>query len=418
MDEIIIIDIREIIRFLFKRWLWIVLTAFLFVAGTFIYLQQKPTTYSATATVAITRPRSLTNVNNDFATVTDNAQQPYKAYIDLATNNELSEELFNYWNELKGHNGTNLKDFKLRLDAEQGNDTNIIKLNVSLFAPENAVNVANYWAERFVKEINALYYGKNEDQLNYFAEQVSISKQDLDTSNQALIDFNRQNSVSSITNELTSLLDRQNEILGQQRKNKRTVNDILDLINIIKGSDSSTITITDQISTLLLQTSLQSNIPNLQLQLSDLGQLNFTTKTEQINYLNNLLDVMDQNWVVLQTELDALSPQILTLQEQETQLIVQKEALEQDQTLAKETYQSLRIKYEETRINNESDLGGVQIAARATKPIRADSRHLMTYPVIAGMIGGLAAVMIILIIGWWNNAFDFTKKPEEVLEEK
>jgi uncharacterized protein involved in exopolysaccharide biosynthesis len=428
MDDAIEIDLRKYIQFIFKHWLWIIGFTAIAAVIAFSISSLGPTTYQAASLVAVTQPRNQLNFDPKFQTVY--AVQPAnKAYLDLAGSDDVLTQLFDQWKD-RPSSVKNLFDLRRNIvQVGNGSDATIIKLIVNTSSPEMSSRLANQWATIFIKKANDIYLGQDQ-QLKFLDTQMADAKTDLDKAENALIDFQAQNQLQILTNQLNSTLQSQSDYLAIQRNLTYLGQSVQGLRSQFAANPGNKATTADELSVLLLQiqtynnqisTSAQqsqtrpdgsssssqmtSNVNPfpLQIQVTDPAVLGGLDAQSQISFLDNLSKSIQDRTVQVESSLKALAPQILNLQQSVEQYQARQDQLQRTQELAQENYTTLSQKIDETNISAQDPSNGLQLASSAMPPSQAAPRGRLRNTLVAGIAGGLLALLFILALEWWRG---------------
>lgn len=124
--------------------------------------------------------------------------------------------------------------------------------------------------------------------------------------------------------------------------------------------------------------------------------------------LNSLMDLNlpssltpDYSGSALETQIVELTSGIQTLQaELEGELARQRE-MENERDLAEQAYQALLVKETEIKAGSQTS-NEVALAGSAVVPTKPDSRGTITNTVLAGIVGGMLAVVWVFVSTWWK----------------
>ena len=430
MDDVIEIDLRKIIKDLLVNWKWIVGFTLLAGAAAFAFSQLQPRVYSATALIAITRPRYLPNFDEQYQTVNNNPPTS-NAIIDLANSDEIFRGLYQEWQSPRKANTTPREFLERYLNASAGKDPATVVLKVTADTSEEAAKLANAWAESTAQRANQLFSGTGGSQVEDFKAQVDAVEKNLSAAEAALADFESRNQISVLNNQLASLLAQQTDALRRQRLIEITIGDVKGLAAQMDGlSDGSLAPNSLQTDFLVLQlriyndpnlvsttnrtndnslggaSSLQFQIPNqssVPVQLPDQSSIQSITKSVFVSRMDAWTSALETQSTDLQATLSRLTSQITALQKQIQDLSNQKERLTRDLTNTQAIYSTLLIKYEEVKITSSAMYGNAQVASAATAPIKPDSRNTVRNTIIGLVAGGLLSMFGVLALKWWKS---------------
>jgi uncharacterized protein involved in exopolysaccharide biosynthesis len=305
----------------------------------------------------------------------------------------------------------------------------VIILSVDAANPDQAARVTNQWASIFINKANDVYFGQSQ-LLAFLESQMASTKSDLSKDENALVDFQARNQREILTNQLNSLLQNQSEFLAIQRNLAYLEQNVQGLRAQLSTNQGDKISAADVLSALLLQiqaynnqintTTLQApssssaSLPGnqsssninpfpIQIQVTDQSILGNLTGQEQKATLDSLLQNIHDRTKQVESSLNVLAPQILSLQQNVEKFRVDQDQLVRTRDIAKQTYTTLAQKVAETRISEQDPSNRLQHASSAVPPSQAVSRNRARNTIVAGMIGGILIVITILVLEWWRG---------------
>jgi uncharacterized protein involved in exopolysaccharide biosynthesis len=398
-------DIRPYVEALLRNWKWIIGAGILaaLIALGFSFLM--PSTYEATALVAVSEPRQVVQFDPRIRTADDS--QPFKAYPELATSDELLASLLDEIASIAPDVIT-LADVKSLLSAEAGSDPSLLHLSVKYGDPQVAADVANKWAELFVVRANEVFGGQGGEQLSYFEDQLSAAKQKMQQAEEKLIGFQARNRSMILDNELTALQQTQADQLARERQIALLLQDAEGLLKQLNGaSNSDDPSAADQLAAVLLQLRAYGGVPSTdsstswQLQVN-VDQISAAGRQEQITFLSDLQDALAAQTIQIDTHLAELEPQILRLQQEKQEADIREGRLSGELALAGETHIALANKVEEEKITSQNTGSGVRLASRSAVPEWASGPRKLLIITVGGFIGMFIAILVILVFTWWR----------------
>lgn len=398
------IDLREYVEVLIRNWKWIAGITLAAAVAALVISFLLPPTYEATALVVVTKPRYVMQFDPRFEPMSD-VQPPYKAYPELAVSDSLLEDLLTSLNPPPDEIET-AQDLREILEASSGADPSLIRLTVRHRDPEEAARIVNTWADLFVERANELYGGYSEAQLQFFEEQLKRAEAELKAAEEALISFQAQNRAAILQNQLDSYQQAQADYLADQRAIAYITQDIKGLKEQLTGEPiDQPMSLADQLTSLFLQIkafNAQTATP-IQLQVDSAAALSEKSLSEQIAFLDDLVNTLEEKSAEIDERLAELEPQILTLQEQLEEARAEEDRLVRARDVAKETYMALARKVEEARIAAEDNTGGVQLASRAAVPQKPASPRKLLNTAVAGALGLMLGVFGAFVKEWWEQ---------------
>lgn len=401
------INLRPYLQVLLGRWKWIGGIGILTAVLTFLIAAFIPPTYEASALVVITAARQLVQFDPRFEAIGEN--QPLRAYPELAVSDTVLTLLQDQLPD-KSESEKSLTNLRKMLVASAGDDLSVVRLSVEHQDADRASEIANLWANLFVKIANEIYGDQNETQVEFFKEQLTDADANLAIAEKALIEFEARNNLSTISNELNNLLQAQNDYLKKQRVITFIIKDTESLRSYLLASATAEITLTDQLTSLLLQTAAfnSTSTTTVQLQINSAEAFSQLTKQEQIALLEAQLEVFHDQQADIDISLQELEPQILDLQRQFQEIDTERSQLSRDKSLAEETVTALSRKVEEVQITSQDTSSGVQLASQAMVPEMPVAPRRVLLTIAAGVLGFCLAIVYSLLTHWWFSKVDLT----------
>ena len=397
------IDLRVYINVLIRYWWLIVgLTVVAGVAAFFVS-QLQPAVYQATAVVVVTRPLYQFQLAPGIQNLPESAAGTQvltgKAALDLATSDAMIRQLLDEMGNGLPPAERSLVPMRAMLKAAQGGDASIIKLTVTNRNPQRVAKITNTWASLYVRQVNDLY-GQSAEQLKFFESQLAQAKSDLDTADQALVDFQKRNDAAVLQAQLTAKQTALSNYLNLNESLKlllQNVRSLQDQLARQPANDPSTLG--DDLSTLALQVNAlnaQSGIP-IQLQLPSTGTLSNKTVGQQAAYLADLDKTIEAKQTEVKKQSDAAPTEILALQGRIQESNTENARLTRQRDMAQNMYTTLSQKVGETRIAAQDTSGRVRLASAAAvpeKPLGGKLKNTAIAAVLGLFLGVVAAFAI------------------------
>jgi uncharacterized protein involved in exopolysaccharide biosynthesis len=409
LDEVI--DLRPTIEGLLRYWWIIVGITLVMVALVTLVNLTSPEIYEATALVAITEPTQRLQFDERFENII--TESPLlNAYPELATSDEILVELLN---ELPPQdNVATIADLEGLLAAQSGTEPGLVRLIVRHEDPETAAMIANLWGQLFVEWANELYGSGSTQQVLFFENQLVEAQTTLEAAEQALIDFQEQSRLVLVENELGALTDLQQAYLADRSALMFTLSDVRALRSQLQNSPVASVTLADQLTTLILQnktfgadstlTGSTSTVP-LQFQLDSANDsLMSADRTEQLNLLDSLVTTLENSLAEIDESLATLEPQMLEKQRLYQEAVTENDRLLRNRDVAQETYLALARKVDEERILAQDSSGGVRLASDAAVPTQPAGPGLLLPVLVAGVVGLGLGMGIALALTWWRRS--------------
>jgi len=397
------IDLRVYINILIRYW-WLIV-GLTVVAGVVAFVASllMPAQYQATAVVVVTRPlyqfQLAPGIQNLPEGTAGTQVLSGKAALDLAVSDAMIQDLLDQVGSDLPAEERFLVPMREMLKAAQGGDASIIKLTVTNRNPQRVAKVANAWASLYVRQVNDLY-GQSAEQLKFFESQLAQAKSDLDTADQALVDFQKRNDAAILQAQLTA---KQNALANYLSLNEslklllQNVRSLQDQLARQPANDPSTLG--DDLSTLSLQVNAlnaQSGIP-IQLQLPSTGTLSNKTVGQQAAYLADLAKTIEAKQTEVKKQADAAPTEIMALQGRIQESNTENARLTRQRDMAQNVYTTLSQKVGETRIVAQDTSGRVRLASAAAVPEKPLGGKLKNTAIAAalGLFLGVVAAFAI-----------------------
>ncbi len=397
------IDLRPYISALLRYWWAIVAFAGLAaMLAIFYYLGRNE--YQATAWLAISEPSQSLEFDARIEN-TDELDLMLEAYPQLAFTDEVLAGMLPELSEWTDGGINDLITLRSHLYADRGNAPRLIRLTARADDPELAAFIANLWAERMGAAVDTLYRNPG-GQIEFFQAQLTDSATQLQLTEQALVEFQRQNRQGIVKNELDALSLLQASYLAERNTLQLLQGDIQALRDQLLADQVSPLTFADQLTALSLQlqafssNSLATASP-YQLQINGPeGALTTNDRATQLQLLDNLARTVESRLSTTDTDLPQLDARLLSLQGEYQALVNEFDRLTRDREVAQETYLTLARKLDEVRISS-ADVGNrVQIVSHAVPPT-LPQRPSWVQLVVAGAIAGALLAGAIIILSTW-----------------
>jgi polysaccharide biosynthesis transport protein len=398
------IDLRPYIAALASRWTWIIGVSFIAALAAFIISLLVPPTYKATALVAITETRQ--RIQFDPRIQTQEEQQPLKAFPQLATSDDLLQQVLVRLEPSEVQIDSVLK-LRGLLEARPGADPSLIQLTVSYKDAAIAAQIANQWAETFVQWGNEIYRTRSDAQLLFYQSQLDETKEKLAEAQQELTTFQSRNRSTIVENRLLALSEAHINYLNNQQQTVLLLQDITGLRGQLARQNSATVTWADQFTALNLQLQAfgiqeSDGSTQLQFQISPNMTLTGDNRRELLAYLDGLQSTLELRLHELDKNLTELEPEMLTLQQERQALLAELSKLARNVTITEETYTSLARKVDEERITSQGEANSLRLASNSAVPQRPVAPRRLLNTVIAAVLGAFVVAIFISVRQWWG----------------
>lgn len=412
------IDLRPYILALLRYWWAIVALAALgAVLGIVYYLSR--TEYHATAWLAISEPSQSLQFDERIES-TDELDLMLEAYPQLAFTDEVLTGMLPAIAERTDGQINDLVTLRTHLYADRGNAPRLLRMTARADDPELAAFIANLWADHMSEAIDTLYRNPG-GQIEFYQAQITDGAAQLQTTEQALVEFQRQNRQGIVKNELDALSLLQGSYLAERNALQLLQDDVQALRDQLLADQVSPLTFADQLTALSLQLQafgshnmamdtsdplqpiqLQpSQVQPFQLQINGPeGNLTTSDRNTQIQLLDSLARTVESRLAATDIELPQIETRLLSLQGEYQALVNDFDRLTRDREVAQETYLTLVRKLDEVRISSEDAGNRVQIVSRALPPALPQRPGWLQLVVLGAFAGALLSSAIIVLITW------------------
>ena len=210
-----VIDLRPYARALSRALPWILLAALVAAAAGYFFSTLQTPTYTANALIAVRQPRYTLAFDPRIQARDEDVRAVYDALPILAMSDELLSELMVQEGVIDEEN-ISIPMLHASLETVPLAKPTLIQLSADNEDPEAAAEIVNAWATLLVKRANAIYAGQNNDQTEFFIEQVSAAEQELQDAQAALESFAARNEGAVATAELGSTAGHTGHLSGKQ----------------------------------------------------------------------------------------------------------------------------------------------------------------------------------------------------------
>ena len=435
MDDVIEIDPRKIIENLLTNWKWIALLTLLVGLAAFAFSILQPRRYSAKATIAVSRPRYMLNLDSQYQTV-NNPPPTNKAIVSLAYGDEIIEMIYQLWESPKKET-TSWQEFRESyLEAKADADPSIATLTVRAETPQQAAQLVNVWAQKTVQSANRVFSGTDGLQVQLINAQLETARRNLQQAQNDLSNFESRNQISILNNRLSSLLTLQADWLRKQRLIEDAARDADGLVAQLDAlAQDAPVEGAAQINFMVLQMKVYADVNSsvaasttsssttshnpeavvlnlpavaapsapLQFQLPAPSTLPPLAKADFVKQVRSWTEDMKSKAAQIQQQLDAMAAEVYDLQQQIREQMNEQERLLANYQSMQEVYTTVLTKSEEAKLTSDDLFGNVQIGSLAGEPVKPDSRNTIRNTAIGLMMGFALGAGFILTRGWWKN---------------
>lgn len=436
------IDLRPYMLALIRHWKRVAILGVLFGAAAVGFSLLQTRTYTASATILVTRSRAVLALAEDFPTISENVDTRARtdALLTIAQSDVLARETYSALEPGIEEHFPELRSFRENVSISAQGDS----LMVSATAPDPglAAAIANEWSDEAILMINQAYSGNQP--LEDIQEKAASAREEYNLAQAELEQFLSSTDLVALNqtyNEATALLD----AIGKERTNlasfysgRSQQMEILRLQaeslkrQLESGSQSDAGVSGDALALLLARAGAlgPQSLNNIQLSFTfdNLGAAGDTPAGTQADFtadVETIIALAESERQIADQQLAELAGTIVSEsrgdidREAINQLLTVNAALENAQATEREltsrrdlawsTYQTLTEK--QTEIQNAGLANNaVSLASRAVAPLRGDPRGTLTRGVIAGIVGVVIGFSWIIGEIVWVN---LTREGEE-----
>lgn len=399
MDEEI--DLRPYVEALIKHWYWIVGIAILTAVVTYFLLSFVDPTYQATALVATINSKDVMQFDPRFSETND--QNPFRALPQLAVSDVVLQDVVA---QIDREEIDSISDLKSKFSAQTGDDISLLELTVVSQNPQEASDLANHWAIVFEDWANKIYSGSGDERVAFFETQLSEAAQEINATEEALVQFQSLNTTQILSNTLQSYtLAHTNHLASQQQLATLAQNATLLREQLESQSAERSIMLADQMAafSLQLQTFNTGYVSSIQLQLDNTTELTSNDRAEQIAMLDALLDTLNTQREIEDDKVIEVETRILGLQQELEEVNSTYNRLLRDHQIAAEAYTALARKVQEEHISAADTRSGIRLVSYASVPESPIGPHRKLITAVAILAVSGLVVFVILVRAIWQN---------------
>lgn len=305
-----------------------------------------------------------------------------------------------------------------KIVAEPVKKSDVIQIRYSCHDPQMAMDVSNAVAEKYIDYRAKIY--RTSGVVDFFDEQMEITKSNLDQLELALKDYRQQEALLSYDKQEMILLSKLNEfeisltkvrkdIISKEAKYEK-IRDFMSspLQPLVPSLEIREEGITFALYGRLIDLRMQLNkllthftedhreVKNLRREI-DLGQAELRTEVEKVIELEeSSLEILRAEESALNSTVNMLYKEVRALPEKELTVMRLQRAIEDHQGV----YSMLVLKREEARISEASDrrITNISVISRATlpiRPIRPQKAMLLIVGCLIGLIGGFGLAFVV-----------------------
>jgi uncharacterized protein involved in exopolysaccharide biosynthesis len=453
------VDLRPYIAELIKMKWWIIGLGLLCGALALVISLLIPRTYTANGILLLTRSRAMLSLAEQFPTIAEpvDTRSRMDALIAIAKDDSIANMTLLSLGDAVPDKYRSIEDIKAVINIQNNGDS--IGISATTHDPKLSAAIANSWADHLLEMINNAYSG--DYPLTKIQESLVTAKEEYNRAQIALEDFIRQNPKK----ELETRLNEANNVLatyGSERAaqmayylyRKQSMVELKEQATTLKnqldtGNQSTAGNIGDALAVIIARMnavmSRSVNISNLPPSSSDSSSSHSTSNIPSVvpqqNAVINLqvdgdfptngtkgytadidaiIQVADEEIIKSDEKIDKLTQDTINPEPNRiiriTAVAAQIQELEQkieaatateleltsDRDLAWQAFQALAQK--ETEIKNAILANNqVTLASQAIVPGKPDPRGTVQKTFIAGLVGLLLGVVIVIGRYWWRS---------------
>ncbi len=404
------VNLRLYIEVALRRWYLIVGPALLAAVAAFAVSQLMPPTYEASSLVVLANPRYDLQLDPRFAT--EESLPDLQSLPALATSDQILQMVVDAYTPSPAAEIENWDiDTLSRMVSAKSKggqyrpQLGVVILTVTSHSAADAAAIANAWADALVQKTNEVY-GQSSRDVAFLEEQVSQAEKEVEEANAAVIDFEAQNQAAILQAELDSYKRAQTDYLNTQRNIAYLTQDIQGLREQLAARPANEpVSLADSLTALFLQIKAYNvhNAVPIQLQVDDGSALSDLSTEEQVAFLDDLVDTLEEKSSEIDTHLAELEPQILALQKQIEEIKAEKLRLDGARDLASEAHLVLTRKLAEARVAAQEENGILHVISYAYPPGRPSGPQTLQNTFLAGLVGGMLGVGVVFFLEYWKQ---------------
>lgn len=416
------IDLRPYILALVRGWYWILgstVVVALLVFGYYKYIKEPE--YKASALVIPLPPLYNFILSPQIRTNESLSQRNYPVLPDLAKTDQVMGLVFQEVTSKPEYANSKLTIQKIRgMTRVESDGTTItsLLLEVTNRDPVLAADVANIWADVFMREVNRIY-GEGQEEITFLETELTTANEQRSLVEQAMIDFTINDTTAIMDAKYKALQASYQEIVTEKANLVRLAQDIASLRNQLNQQPASqAISLGDELSIISLQLRLyNAQSESNQLQFSVIPEYSGRTAGEAIIFLESLSIVAQDKSQLLLDQMSALETELLEIQQSIETTSTQKGRLADERTLAINLTNILSTKLAESRIiAQENYTSYVTVGSYAAIPNSPVSPGRMILLLGGAGIGFFLSSVTLLVIEYarsWKRD-EMQEEPEKI----
>ncbi len=415
------INLRDYINVILKRKKIILTVFFVSIITTAVFSLMMPKVYQATTLIMIVPSKIQVAISSTQVASLDGQQKTgtgERSTISLPTHKELLKSgivLERIIDKLKLSDGAGKSlipdDLSKRLNINEAKETSILRLEAKDTNPKKAQELANIWAQEYIKYNQELISGEVKGAGDFITDQFEISKQNLTQAEEKVNDFKDKYKLDLMRAELNmkkaKLNNDKNELIESATVLKTKDDDLAELKKEIAKQDRFIIvskaisddalwqredkekTIGDLDKKKLRSEEINPIYQNLEIRIVN-TEIELNTLKPRVDYFRKAQDQTKK-------EIDELEGTINQREFELTQLTRQVE-------IYKRTYDNLSAKIEEARITKTAQLGEVKIISPALEPKYPIGPKKKQNVAISGIISLMFGTFLAFFAEYWEKS--------------
>lgn len=418
-----------------RRRFWLVVLGAVIAGGLALVVSLfLPPIYEAEADIASVKSFSQISLSPEYKTLSEaqlaqglDVAARQKALIAIARGGELASSVISRLGNVL--TSDEREPSKLLQSVTVSADGDLIRIKVQNQDAQNAVKIANTWAQLYADRVNQLYT-ENPTTVDQIQRQTDQALQAYQATEVTLSQFIGQNQINVLNAEITSKQNTTADLYATLRSLQRLLQDARSLQDLVsKDSTLSTNDVNSRLALLLVRANAatlsysapstggagtqssnnapfsQGNpiaVPSAQVQPFQI-QLGSSTDAPQSNLrqqLDLLITTLEGRERLLESQIadPSLQQQVMSLQKDLEQQNAKKQELTSARDLAWSTYKTLASKMQEVQLAQQSSGTIVRVAGSATAPGQPVAPKKTMNTLIAALVGLVISVFLVFTV--------------------
>jgi capsular polysaccharide biosynthesis protein len=456
------IDLGQYIDVLVRRWYLVLLPALILALGTAAVLRMLPTRYEARALVAVARWTTQVSYGTAIETITDDRDTQSAApatrissFAELVANASVAQQVLSeVYDRLPAEDRTVLALLR-SIEGQNVAKSDLIAIKATAKDPELARDIANLWAQAYIREVNAIYGEVGKGALDAVRARLAPAKADYARDQAALERLLQEGTTEELKRDIqqrTAAIERLggaqadvvNDILDDLRQTSMLIQAVYSLRHQVQAADDAGVASSNQALALLKVQAFAAIDARQQLAGADARRQSLTmqidvgnasvTRAELLRDLDGVIEALEEQQRAMSAQLDNIlvvanqggqwgvhlleasdvsfgfrSSQVRdSLERQVRELSMELERQESllrearaQRDLSWQTYDNLMRK--EAELALELATAGKFVRLGAPAIARPVSAGLLRTTVAVGLAGLILGVFAALSLEWWTS---------------